>query len=160
MDTSQITYAIAQPDEYGQILALVRRVFDQTTGQGQSEAGHQTFYAYLDPEAYAQRQQTNHFTQVAKDGERVVGVLEIRDFQHIALMFVDPEYQKRGIARTMLNLAIEKCREHNQTLDHLSVNSAVNACPVYAHLGFVADGGEQEKDGLRFTKMHLPLSTS
>ena len=42
--------------------------------------------------------------------EIIIGVIEIRNGNHIGLLFVDDRYHKNGIAKNLISLAIEKVK--------------------------------------------------
>lgn len=86
---------------------------------------------------------------VASEGERTVGMLATRNQgSHIALLFVDKEYHRKGIARGLVNEAIAHC-----PTDKMTVFSSPYAVPIYKAMGFVATNTEQMSNGIRLTPM-------
>ena len=80
-------------------------------------------------------------------GKELIGVIATRNAgKHIALFFVDENYQRRGVGRRLF----EAVRTEKMT-----VNSSPFAVPVYQRLGFTATAPEQTVNGLRFTPMAL-----
>jgi GNAT superfamily N-acetyltransferase len=157
--SAPLTYRLLQPDEAAAATALVRRVFDDFVAPGYSQIGVAEFYRYADPDALTARQNNNHFTLVCLDGERMVGMIEMRANEHIALLFVDPAYQRRGIAAVLWGRALQICRENNPNLKTVTVNSSPFAVPVYARFGFKSLSGKVEKNGFRFIPMGLDLAS-
>ena len=153
--SNQLSFQKVTSNEYLQTLGLIRKVFDSFIGPTYSEQGSAEFYKYIDLTTFSERQKTNHFTLVAKDQDRVVGVIEVRDFSHVAMLFVDGEYQHQGIGKRLLADALAICKNHNPDLKELTVHSSINACPIYRKLGFVAKSEEKEVNGIRFTTMGL-----
>lgn len=92
---------------------------------------------------------------VAVQADQLIGMIEVRNYNHIALLFVDDEHQRQGIASSLLEVAIEKCREKNAALRRITVNASPYGLPVYAHWGFHPIGEEIEVDGMLFTQMAL-----
>jgi GNAT superfamily N-acetyltransferase len=87
------------------------------------------------------------------DGE-VVGIVDVRDDEHICLFFVEPSLHRRGIGRRLLTCAIDECHAERS---EISVNSSLYAAPVYRKLGFSARGGEQLDHGIRYIRMTRKL---
>jgi len=89
---------------------------------------------------------------------RMVGMIEIRDYQHVAMLFVDGAFQRKGISRKLLRQALEICRENKPELRQVTVHSSPNSVHVYKRFGFVPTSSEQVINGIRFTPMTLELA--
>ena len=76
----------------------------------------------------------------------LVGMLALRE-SHIALFFVEKDYQQQGIGRRLFLLALQACAAR------VTVHSSPYALPVYKALGFVETGHERICDGMRYTPM-------
>ncbi len=100
---------------------------------------------------------SNHFDLVSRKGETIVGVIEVRNNDHIYLLFVDAAYHRQGIGKTLLKAALARCVKQDPKVDEITVNSSPFAVPIYQRLGFVAMGGEQVQDGIRFIPMARSL---
>lgn len=68
-------------------------------------------------------------------GGRIVGVVLVRDFWNLCHLFVAAEYQGRGIGRSLLQLAVQACRESSGVAE-LQLKSTRNAIGFYEHMGF------------------------
>ena len=84
----------------------------------------------------------------AFDGSKLLGLIATKNYDHIALFFVDGKYHKNGIGRSLFN----KICELNET-GFYTVNSSPYARGVYEHLGFEYTDSEQCVNGLRFYPM-------
>ncbi|NRF95713.1 GNAT family N-acetyltransferase [Paenibacillus frigoriresistens] len=80
-------------------------------------------------------------------------MIEIRDFKHISLFFVDGKNQKRGIAKSLLAMAIDKIKKQNSMINSISVNSSPYGVSAYEKMGFQKSDDEQVIKGMRFTPM-------
>ena len=90
---------------------LVRRVFNEFEAPDYSKEGIAEFYRFIEPSLIAEK--------IAKGEIRlwgafdkafpkeIIGVLAIRPPLHIALLFVDERYQRHGIARKLIQTAID-----------------------------------------------------
>lgn len=67
---------------------------------------------------------------------------------HIALFFVDEEFQGQGIGRLLFDEVLKDCHT-----EKLTVNSSPYAAEIYRHLGFADDMPEQIADGIRYIPM-------
>jgi len=92
---------------------------------------------------------------VAGEGDRVVGVVGIRGRTHLFHLFVAESLQGTGLGRKLWLHA----RTEVIPLDYegpLTVNSSRNAVEFYEKLGFVQDGGLDERGGV----VAIPMSLS
>ncbi len=86
---------------------------------------------------------------------RMVGIIGVRNANHISLLFVDKDYHRMGIARSLMNRYFRDARTAGIT--YVTVNSSPYAVGFYHKMGFVDLKSEIEKDGIRFTPMRLEL---
>ena len=142
-------------NEIKQALDLVNRVFTEFVAVDYSEQGNKTFNDYLKVklEEITNDVQTGHkriwgFYQ----NEEIVGVIATRDISHIALMFVNKEHHRQGIARQLYSAVLSEIMR-NPDITQVTVNSSPYAVAVYEHLGFVKTGVQQEKNGIIYVPM-------
>jgi len=81
----------------------------------------------------------------------------MRGHHHVSLLFVAPEFQRRGIAKELLRQALQICRANAPGLSEISVNSSSYAAPIYEKLGFRRAGERQVRNGIGFIPMVLKL---
>jgi GNAT superfamily N-acetyltransferase len=137
---------------------LVMESFNEFVAPDYSEKGVIEFSKYLNPQFIQQRLVNNHFVIVALDKDTITGMIEVRNHNHISLLFVKKEYLKRGIAKKLLETAIDKSLKHNTNISLIEVNSSPFATQIYEKLGFVKTDTEQVKNGIRFTPMTKKLN--
>lgn len=150
-------YRLMKSGEETVVCELVNRVFDQFVAPHYVPEGVCEFQKYADPKKLYQRSQENHFVLVAVTADKIVGVIEVRDYDHVSLLFVDRQFQGQGISRKLLIRALKICREHKPDLRKVEVNSSPNAAPIYRRLGFQQTSPEQVVNGIRFVPMVLEL---
>ncbi len=155
-----IDYRPMQPGEETAVADMVARVFNEFVAPGYSAQGVQEFMKYAAPDALLTRAQLHHFTLLATAQDRVVGMIEVRNHNHISMLFVEKSFQRQGIAAELLRKALDICRAHNPDLTEISVNSSPYAVPVYERLGFRQEKPEQVINGIRFIPMILTLPSS
>lgn len=89
------------------------------------------------------------------DGE-MRGMITLRGGGHISLLFVDEDYQRRGIGRALIGTLATYMKEE-MGLNRMTVNASPYGVAFYHRLGFEDLGPEQEKDGIRYTPMEKLL---
>lgn len=129
-------------------LELCWRVFLEFDAPEYSEEGIAAFRASLDDEVRTRKLDFYG----AFDGDALVGVLCMRQPQHIGGFFVDKAYHRRGIGK---KLFAAMRRDYEKQV--FTVHSSPYAVEVYRHLGFVPTDGEQITHGLRYTPMVFGL---
>ena len=87
---------------------------------------------------------------------RMVGIIGVRNTNHISLLFVDRDYHKNGIASSLIDRYVRDAKKKGIT--YVTVNSSPYAVDFYHKIGFVNITDEVEKDGIRFTPMRLEIS--
>jgi predicted N-acetyltransferase YhbS len=151
-----LTIRPMRPGEEAAVIALVKRVFDETVAPHHSKAGVRQFYTYAAPEPLTARSQSDHVVLVAVQGGTLVGMIEMRRAEHVAMLFVEP--QGRGIGRRLLRTALAVSVSRNPGLERVTVHSSPNAVPAYERLGFRAMDQERELNGIRFIPMALEIT--
>ena len=90
----------------------------------------------------------NHQYMLAiKDGSKLVGVIGMRDKSHLLHLFVCESIQGSGVSR-MLWEAMKKEILAGYDIEQFTVNSAVNAQPVYLSFGFLETQGIRNRSGM------------
>ncbi len=84
--------------------------------------------------------------------EKIVGLISLREVNHISLLFVDEKYHRRGIGRALLNYVAMYLHEEKGKI-FCTVNAAPYAVEFYKKIGFHAVKPEESRDGIRFTSM-------
>ena len=93
---------------------------------------------------------------VALENSKIIGFLTIRNKHHISLLFVDKDYHRKGIGRTL----VEQVGEYLITevgVDYMTVDSAPYALEFYHKLGFWDLAPQQQKQGIIYTSMKKNL---
>jgi GNAT superfamily N-acetyltransferase len=127
--------------------------FNEFVAPDYSAEGVNEFSKYVKPQLMQRRLESNHFVIAALDKDVFAGMIEVRNDNHISLLFVKKEYRHQGIAKELLEIAIAKCRKHDANIALIEVNSSPFAVSIYEKRGFVKVSDEQVKNGIRFTPM-------
>ena len=145
--------------EEARVCDLVLAVFDRFVAPEFSPEGREEFCRYVQPELLAERAQRDHAVLVAAAGERITGVIELRDGHHVSLFFVDEAYQGRGLGGRLFREALALGQAQAGAAGQISVNSSVYAVPIYERLGFAQTGSEETQNGIRFVPMARRLDS-
>jgi GNAT superfamily N-acetyltransferase len=152
---NDISYAEMESGEEPIISEFVKKVFEEFVAPDFSPDGIETFMVFISPDSIRKRNQNKekNFLIAARDNKMIIGIIEIKNCNHISLLFVDKLYQKTGIAKKLYGMALKRCKESIADLKEFEVNSSRFAVPMYRKLGFEKIGEEQIKDGILFTPM-------
>ena len=146
-----------QQGDATRISEFISVVFHQYVAPGFSQDGIDEFMRYIAPDAIRGQLRENHFAFMATRGADILGLIEVRDNDHIALFFVDGRYQRKGIGKRLLQKALALCKRNNTEFAKVTVNASPNSISAYETMGFEPTDDEQCINGIRFVPMALPL---
>ena len=127
---------------------LIERAFDHSVAPTLSEEGVATFKRGLTLESIKNRLSSGNVFIVCRSKNSIVGVGEIRDKNHLNLLFVEPNMQKSGVGRKIFNELLRAVKESEVT-----VNSSLNSTGAYRQFGFVENGLPSEVKGIKYQPM-------
>lgn len=151
MDKIEICEAMPEDWEYAMELAF--RVFLKFEAKEYGKEGTEAFASFVTDEMLKKLFLAGHYILfVAKMNEKIVGLVSIRNGNHLSLLFVDASFHRRGIGSLLLDKAINYLKE-NTLYNSVSVNAAPYAIDFYKKLGFAATGEMTKKDGIKYLPM-------
>ena len=151
-------YRELKPDNLYEASSLVWVIFSEFVAPGYSQVGIETFRKFIQPEELEKSLGSGRFFIMGCfDREKLVGVVLMRDFCHVSLLFVDKAYHRRGIAKKLFTKAMKRCTQENPKLVEITVNSSLYAVEIYRRLGFEIEGNETTKDGITFVPMKMNI---
>lgn len=133
-----------KPEELQETIELAWRVFLKFEAPDYSEEGIEEFRKSINDPEFVNRLEI----YVAIEDNNVIGMIATRDMNHIAMYFVDEEYQGKGIGRSLYNTVCEL-----NTDNYFTVNASPYAKEIYEHMGFVCAQDMQEVNGIKFYPM-------
>lgn len=144
------------PSKLRDALDLVWEVFEKYEAPEYEEMGVKTFRHFIE---------YSNMVEKVNKGEMnfwgcyvnsyLVGVIALRERQHISLLFVREQFHHLGIARRLVRVAVDCVKSMEPKIRAVTVNSSPYAVGFYKKVGFQALGPEQTADGIRFTSMRL-----
>ena len=155
MIEKKINFRLMTEDEIEEVCILIMRVFNEFVAPEYSELGNKNFADYVNPDQYRKRFVEDNFTFVAVESDRIIGMVEFRANSHLSLMFVDKEWQGKGISRKLFELGLNKCLKNETGIKKISVHSSLYAIPMYEAMGFQKTGEEILEDGIRYIPMEF-----
>lgn len=129
--------------EVATALELTWKVFMEFEAPDYSQEGIDEFRRFLANHVKVEKLQFYG----AFSREKMVGVLAMQQ-SHISLLFVEKEFHRQGIARSLFQYMLS-----HTSGDSITVNSSPYALDVYRKLGFIATSAEQITNGIRYTPM-------
>jgi GNAT superfamily N-acetyltransferase len=154
----QIRIRTLEEDEIAAAHALVSDVFDEFVAPLLSDEGIAEFKSFIEPPKLLERLRANSSMLAAEISGEIVGVIGVRDWSHVFLLFVRGDRQGKGIAKSLLAEALQLCKTVKPDLAKITVNSSPNAVGAYRRMGFVPMSEEQLTNGIRYVPMTLTLS--
>lgn len=110
-----------------------------------SPVGQRNLLTSMEPAAIRGFFEAGYRYHVAEIGGQIVGVVGIRDNSHVHHLFVAEDFQRRGIARRLREVARKECLAAGNPR-RFTVYSSRYALKVYRRLGFVEAGLPETKD--------------
>ena len=159
-------YAVLKPPvirllEKGDIIPamdMVWKVFLEFIAPDYAKEGIDEFKKFIDPYFITDKMVSGEFKLWgAFAGEKPIGVIAIKPPLHIALLSVDKQYHRRGIARKLFETVMSD-KTVTQGYNKITVNASPYAVNIYRRLGFIPMDTEQTVNGLRFTPMECKIS--
>lgn len=130
-----------------QALDLALLVFMEFEAPDYSNEGIEEFKRSLQNPAYVD----NLCFYVAIEQEEIIGMMATRNNgSHLALLFVDGLWQRKGVGRKLIESALENCE-----CSAMTVNSAPFAHEFYKKVGFEDTDVEQVTNGIRYFPMKI-----
>lgn len=156
MDSQIICRRMTQGEEI-KVSEFISVVFNEFVAPGFSQDGIDEFMKFIKPDAIESQLTENYFGFMATLGEEIIGIIEVRNNNHVALFFVDGHFQRKGIGKTLLQKALELCNRNNTEFSKITVNASPNSIMAYETMGFKPADVAQCINGIRFVPMALRL---
>ena len=145
--------------EERKVYELVVRTFHAHVAPVYTEEGVAKFLGMLSVDGLGEmRAGERSFAFNARERHDIVGMVSVINQSHIALLFVDPDHQQKGIGTGLIRDAIKECLDRNPDLSVITVSASPNSKTFYEAAGFEAQGCEVDEDGMRFTLMKKVLA--
>jgi GNAT superfamily N-acetyltransferase len=138
-----------------EVSRIVVAAFSEAVAEGLSAEGISTFMGLSAPDAFEKRMDEDNCMFVYEEKGEILGMIEFKEGRHVAMLFVAPDRQGRGIGRELVRVALDRRRVQSVT-----VSASLPSVPVYEKYGFEVVGPEEEKQGLRYIPMKIELNNA
>lgn len=157
MDTKDFPYEIrfAYKEEWQKVIALAWKTFLKFEALDYSKEGVESFNNFItDQTLYKMFVSGAYQLMVALDNSTIIGLISVRNINHVSLLFVEESFHKKGIGT---NLVKELCSYlfREECITRITVNSSPFAVGFYHKLGFKDMDKELTADGIRYTPMEF-----
>jgi GNAT superfamily N-acetyltransferase len=119
------------------------------------EEGIKTFQNVSSLEGLKSRMGAENEMIVYENGGEVVGYIELKEGRHIAMLFVSPSFQKRGVGKSLISTILPYAKS-----DVITVSASLTSIPAYLNFGFEYAGEVSESAGLTYQPMQIKLNKS
>lgn len=141
------------PKDWEEAISLTYRTFLEFDAPYFEEEGITQFRKFISDNALKRMFETNQFEVIgAYENDRLVGVIALRQINHISLFFVDRDYQNQGIGKKLITSLIDYVSVKLKQ-SYITVNSSPYAEGFYHKIGFFDLDERIAKDGIIFTPM-------
>jgi predicted GNAT family N-acyltransferase len=139
-------------EEINLLSNMVNNVFDEFVGGDYPEMGNREFKDYIKSPNILKRinEKISKF-YVARYNKDIIGMLEIKNKDHISLFVVRKEYHQKGIGKTLFDNYLKSIK--NSSIKSITVNSSFFAENIYSKMGFIKKDEIQEKNGIKYIPM-------
>jgi len=178
MKNNELKYSKLTVDRLKEALDLITDVYHNYNGKEDSEEGKEYFKELIDYEWHKNHlegklellEPSDEEFEINEEGmisicsfytppdfrmwicedmetDKIVGVLAMYD-EHVYWMFVDGNYHRRGIARSLFDLMLDELKP-----EKLTVSASLYAADVYRKFGFVDTDTEKDNHGIKYIPM-------
>mgnify|MGYP000134049536 FL=1 len=117
--------------------------------------GVQTFQRIASIDGLESRMGADNEMLVYENNGEVIGFLELKEGRHIAMLFVSPSSQKKGVGKALISAIIPYTKNNVVT-----VSASLTSVSAYLHYGFKCAGDISESAGLTYQPMKIELNKS
>ncbi|MHA6910632.1 GNAT family N-acetyltransferase [Ralstonia pseudosolanacearum] len=133
--------------------ALCLAAFMLAVAPSLSAQGVETFAKVAAQQAFAERMVGDNLMLVCVAEGALTGLIELKEGRHVAMLFVAPGWQRRGVGKRLLNAALEQARANVVT-----VRASLDSVAAYERYGFTLAGDVGEFAGLVYQPMEKRLT--
>ena len=137
------------------VSSICMKAFIHSVAPSLSSEGIDTFRGIAAEDSFSNRIKGDNTILVFEDEGKVKGVIELKEGRHVAMLFVDPESQNKGIGNELISEVMAYARTKT-----ITVSASLNSVSAYLKYGFACTGEPDEKSGLKYQPMELELNKS
>jgi predicted GNAT family N-acyltransferase len=137
---------------------MIDNIFNEFVGKECSIEGNNKFKDDIKPQNIENRfiNKNSQFF-LAKAENEIIGMMEIKNKDHISLFFVKKEFQGKGIGKYLLGHYLNKIKNENSGIKKITVHSPIYSEKIFSRFGFKKTNGMQEKAGIKYIPMKYKI---
>jgi len=135
-------------DDASAVSALCLDAFSEAIAPSLSAQGVAHFADVVTPAAFGERLTGDNRMWVAVVDGAVRGMVELKQHRHVALLFVAPGWQRRGVGARLMEVALAHAEA-----DEITVSASLPSVAVYQRYGFMIARDVSEHGGLVYQPM-------
>lgn len=148
----------ARKEEWEPALELAWRTFLAYNAEDYTPEGVESFKNFLENSIlYRMFCVGSYEVFLAVEDDKILGMISVRNVNHISLMFVEKEYVGLGIGRKMMFYVADYIRNEVGG-SSITVDAAPYALGFYRKMGFYMTDSQRCDSGITYTPMQLNLS--
>ena len=135
-------------DDASAVSALCLGAFSEAIVPSLSAQGVAHFADVVTPAAFGERLAGDNRMWVAVVDGVVRGMVELKQRRHVALLFVAPGWQRRGVGARLMEVALTHAEA-----GQITVSASLPSVAAYQRYGFIIAGDVSEHGGLVYQPM-------
>ncbi|HZG41501.1 MAG TPA: GNAT family N-acetyltransferase, partial [Longimicrobium sp.] len=152
---ADLTIREATPDDAGRISALIASLARYFLADPERPQDAAAFFETITSSTIADAMASGRYRyHVAESAGELAGIVGVRDAGHLYHLMVAERFHGRRVASTLWEVARKAAAEGGNT-GGFTVNSSLDAVPVYERFGFTATGAVQVQNGIAFMPMEM-----
>lgn len=150
---NEILIRKAKMADWEETMAMVWRTFMRFEAEDYGKEGIENFRNFIsDPLLRRMFLLGTYHIYVATHFDEIIGMISLRDKNHISLLFVDEAYHKRGIGRRLID-TIGAFSKEEYGKEEITVNAAPYGLGFYKKVGFQITSPLTNNGGIKYTSM-------
>lgn len=144
-----------EQQDLARVSFICMKAFMHSVAPSLSSEGIDTFRVIAAEDSFLNRIEGDNTILVFEEAGKVNGVIELKEGRHVAMLFVDPESQNKGIGSKLITEVMAYARGKT-----ITVSASLNSVSAYLKYGFACTGEPDENCGLKYQPMELELNKS
>jgi predicted GNAT family N-acyltransferase len=143
----------AKKEEWEDIMALAWRTYLKFEAGEYPTEGTTSFFAFItNATLYQMFLKGEYLIKIAKIDKKIVGMISMRNKNHLSLLFVEKEYHRQGIGKKLVDAMCMELKK-SKLKNCITVNAAPYALEFYHEIGFFDLSGQIENEGIIYVSM-------
>ncbi len=142
-----------EPEDLARVRSICLDAFMKSVAPTLTDEGVETFKNIASVENFTKRLDADNEMLAYEEKGEVVGFMEFKEGRHIAMLFVSPNAQKKGVGGSLVSAVLPKARG-----DILTVSASLTSVSAYLNYGFTCTGDVGVSAGLEYQPMEMVLN--